>query len=149
MTSAIADRLKKRLEGCYVTVPTPFSDEPGWPVDEVALRTYVRFLIDNGLTEKYATLLAGGAAGDFSTMTFDERIRVASIVVEEAGGKVPIAMGGQTTSTLELVRLAEAASKLGVDFLQVSCPFYFTHTQEDFEEYVRAAASAAPNVGLI
>jgi 4-hydroxy-tetrahydrodipicolinate synthase len=149
MTSALADKLKKRLEGCYVTIPTPFSDAPGWPIDEAALRTYVRFLIDNGLTEKYATLLAGGAAGDFSTMTFDERIRVASIVVEEAGGKVPIAMGCQTTSTLELVRLAEAASKLGVDFMQVSCPFYFTHTEADFEEYVRAAASAAPDVGLI
>jgi dihydrodipicolinate synthase/N-acetylneuraminate lyase len=149
MTSVLADRLKKRLEGCYVTVPTPFGDEPGWPVNEKALRTYVRFLIDNGLTEKYATLLAGGAAGDFSTMTFDERIRVASIVVDEAGGKLPIAMGCQTTSTLELVRLAEAASKLGVDFIQVSCPFYFTHTEADFEEYVRAAAEAAPNVGLI
>ena len=149
MTAANADRLKKRLEGCYVTVPTPFGDEPGWPVNEAALRTYVRFLIDNGLNEKYATLLAGGAAGDFSTMTFDERIRVASIVVDEAAGKVPIAMGGQTTSTLELIRLAEAASKVGVDFMQVSCPFYFTHTEADFEEYVRAAASAAPNVGLI
>lgn len=149
MTTANADRLKKRLEGCYVTIPTPFSDAPGWPIDEAALRTYVRFLIDNGLTEKYATLLAGGAAGDFSTMTFDERIRVASIVVEEAAGKVPIAMGCQTTSTLELIRLAEAASKLGVDFIQVSCPFYFTHTEADFEEYVRAAATAAPNVGLI
>jgi 4-hydroxy-tetrahydrodipicolinate synthase len=149
MTSASADHLKKRLEGCYVTIPTPFSDEPSWPVNEAALRTYVRFLIDNGLTEKYATLLAGGAAGDFSTMTFEERIRVASIVVDEAGGKVPIAMGCQTTSTLELIRLAEAASKLGVDFIQVSCPFYFTHTEADFEEYVRAAASAAPDVGLI
>ena len=46
MTTTNADRLKKRLEGCYVTVPTPFSDEPGWPVNEAALRTYVRFLID-------------------------------------------------------------------------------------------------------
>ena len=95
----------------------------------------MRFLIDNGLNERYATLLAGGAAGDFSTMSFDERLRVASIVVDEAAGRVPVAMGCQTTSTLELVRLAEAARALGVDFIQVSCPFYFTHTQADFEEY--------------
>ena len=149
MTPAAAERLRMRLEGCYVTVPTPFVDEPGWPVNEPALRTYVRFLIDNGLTERYATLLAGGAAGDFSTMTFDERIRVATIVVEESAGRLPVAMGCQTTSTLELIRLAQAAQSLAVDFIQVSCPFYFTHTQADFEEYVRAAAEAAPEVGLI
>jgi dihydrodipicolinate synthase/N-acetylneuraminate lyase len=64
------DRLKKLLEGCYVTVPTPFEDADGLPVNELALRTYVRFLLDAGLTADYATLLAGGAAGDFSTMSF-------------------------------------------------------------------------------
>ena len=69
--------------------------------------------------------------------------------MDEAGGKVPVAMGCQTTSTLELIRLAEAAQRLGVDFIQVSCPFYFTHTEADFEEYVRAAARAAPDVGMI
>ena len=110
MQAAEADRLKKRLEGCYVTVPTPFRDEAGWPVDEAALRIYVRFLIENGLNERYATLLAGGAAGDFSTMSFDERLRVASIVVDETAGRVPVAMGCQTTSTLELVRLAKPPS---------------------------------------
>ncbi len=92
------ERLKKRLEGCYVTIPTPFRDEPGLPVNEEALRTYVRFLLRGGLTEKYATLLAGGAAGDFSTMTFEERTRVAEIVAEEALGRVPLALKRSTMS---------------------------------------------------
>ncbi len=113
------------------------------------MRTYVRFLIEGGLNGDNAVFLAGGAAGDFSTMTFDERLRVASIVVEEVKGRVPVAMGAQTTSTLELVRLAQAAQKIGASFIQVSCPFYFTHTEADFEEFVRAAASAAPDIGII
>jgi dihydrodipicolinate synthase/N-acetylneuraminate lyase len=142
-------RLKSRLEGCYVTIPTPFRDEPGFPINGDALRTYVRFLLSRGLSEGYATLLAGGAAGDFSTMTFDERIAVAEIVAEEAKGKVPLAFGGQTTSTMELVKLARAAQSIGFDFLQVSCPFYFTHTEADFEEFVREAARAAPGIGII
>ena len=125
-------KLKRALEGCYVTVPTPFEDVEGFPVNEAALRNYVRFLIEGGLTADYATFLAGGAAGDFSTMTFDERVRVASIVVEEVNGRVPVAMGAQTTSTLELVRLAKAAKRLGATFIQVSFPFYFTHTEGDF-----------------
>ena len=105
--------LKARLQGCYVTVPTPFKDRPDFPVDEAALRAYVRFLLDNGLAGDYATLLAGGAAGDFSTMTFEERRRVAAVVIHEVGGRAPVAMGAQTTSTLELMRLAETAQELG------------------------------------
>ncbi|MEP3278240.1 MAG: dihydrodipicolinate synthase family protein [Stappiaceae bacterium] len=143
------NHLKKKLEGCYVTVPTPFHDTETMKVNESALRTYVRFLIDNGLSGNYATLLAGGAAGDFSTMTFDERVQVAEIVVDEASGAVPIAMGAQTASTLELVRLAHEAKRVGADFIQVSCPFYFAHTEGDFEDYVRAAAAAEPDLGII
>lgn len=143
------DHQKKSLEGCYVTVPTPFHDDDLMSINEEALQTYVRFLIDAGLNGDYATLLAGGAAGDFSTMTFEERVRVAGIVVDETAGAAPVAMGAQTTSTLELVRLAHAAKEVGADFIQVSCPFYFAHTEGDFEDYVRTAAAAEPDLGII
>jgi 4-hydroxy-tetrahydrodipicolinate synthase len=142
-------QLQKNLEGCYVTVPTPFSDLPGFPINESALRSYVNFLIDGGLSANSAVFLAGGAAGDFSTMTLQERIRVAEIVISEVAGRVPVAMGAQSTSTLELVQIAQAAQKIGASYIQVSCPFYFSHTEGDFEEYVRAAAEAAPDVGII
>ena len=145
----MSKRLTSLLEGCYVTVPTPFQDTSGLPVNETALRSYVRFLIEAGLNTDNATFLAGGAAGDFSTMSFDERKRVASIVVDEAAGRVPVAMGAQTTSTMELLRLARSAKELGASFIQVSCPFYLDHTEGDFEAYVRAAAEAEPDLGII
>jgi dihydrodipicolinate synthase/N-acetylneuraminate lyase len=138
---------RSRLQGCYVTIPTMFRD-PDLEVDLDAIRRHVRFLIGGGLTTGNAVLLAGGAAGDFSTLTFDERVAVAETVVDEAAGRVPIAMGGQTTSTRELVELAKAAERLGAEYLQVSPPFYFGHTEGDFEEHIVAAANAA-DVGLI
>jgi 4-hydroxy-tetrahydrodipicolinate synthase len=141
--------LRQLIEGCYVTVPTPFSDTPGFPVNLEALRAYVRFLIDNGLNAGSATFLAGGAAGDFSTMTFDERVMAAETVIGEVVGRVPVAMGAQTTSTLELQRLARTAKRLGAKFIQVSCPFCFTHTEGDFEDYVRTAAESDPELGII
>jgi dihydrodipicolinate synthase/N-acetylneuraminate lyase len=136
------ERAKKRLEGCYITIPTMFRD-PQLEVDHAAIRRHVRFLMDNGINAKYGTLLAGGAAGDFSTMTFDERVKVAETVVAQADGKIPVAMGAQTTSTKELTLLAKAAKQVGAEFIQVSCPFYFTHTEEDFFEHVVAGAEAA------
>jgi dihydrodipicolinate synthase/N-acetylneuraminate lyase len=141
------ERAKKRLEGCYITIPTMFRD-PDLELDVKATRRNVRFLIGRGITEKYGVFLAGGAAGDFSTMTFDERVRNVEGVAEETSGRVPVAMGAQTTSTLELKRLAKAAQKAGAEFIQVSRPFYFSHTEEDFYEYICAAAEAA-DIGII
>src|SRR5215813_3237492 len=136
------ERAKRRLAGCYITVPTMFRD-PDLELDLAATRRNVRFLLDRGIDAEYGTLLAGGAAGDFSTMTFDERVQVAEAVVAEADGKLPVAMGAQTTSTRELKALAKAARRAGAEFIQVSCPFYFNHTEEDFFEYVAAGAEAA------
>lgn len=136
-----------RLVGCYVTIPTMFAD-PDLTVDTDAIRRHVRFLLDGGLATGNAVLLAGGAAGDFSTMTFEERVHVAEAVVDEAGGRVPVAMGGQTTSSAELVQLVRSAERLGASYVQVSPPFYFEHTEDDFYEHVVAGAAAA-DVGLI
>ncbi len=140
-------KLKKALEGCYITVPTMFRD-PDLELDTAAIKRHVKFLISRGINNDNAVLLAGGAAGDFSTMTFDERAQVAEAVLAEANGRVPVAMGAQTTSTRELTKLAKTAQKLGCQFIQVSCPFYFTHTEGDFFEYVQAAADAA-DIGII
>jgi len=139
--------LKRKLEGCYITIPTMFRD-PDLEVDPKAIRRHVAFLQDHGINQRNGVLLAGGAAGDFSTMTFDERKVVVETVASASAGKVPVAMGAQTTSTRELRLLAKAAREAGCDFIQVSCPFYFTHTEEDFFEYVAAAAEAA-DIGII
>lgn len=141
------ETFRSRLSGCYVTVPTMFRDED-LEVDLPAIRRHVRFLIDGGIDGRTGVLLAGGAAGDFSTMSFEERVRVAEAVVQEAGGRVPVVMGAQTTSTEELARLARAAERVGAEYIQVSPPYYFAHTEEDFYEYVAAAAGAA-EVGIV
>ncbi len=141
--------LKKKLEGCYVTVPTPFKDEKDLPLNFDALEDYVEFLLGNGLDNNNCTLLFGGAAGDFSAMSFDERTALAIEGAKIVNGRVPIALGGQTTNTQELEKLAFIAKDYGYDFLQVSCPFYFQHTEDDFAEYITAASKAANGIGII
>ena len=139
-------QLKKDLEGLYITIPTLFND-PDMSINEDGIRQHVSFLKSNGINRQNAVLLAGGAAGDFSTMSFEERVRVAGIV-KEAAGDIPVAVGAQTTSTMELQQLAQAAEEIGASFIQVSCPFYFNHTQDDFYEHILAVSRSA-KIGLI
>ncbi|MGH6935329.1 MAG: dihydrodipicolinate synthase family protein, partial [Methylocella sp.] len=124
-----------------------FSD-PDLEVDARATRKLVRFILGRGMDSKHGTLLVGGAAGDFATLTFDERLRLIDAVLEEVNGAMPVAVGGQSTSTREVVALAKSANRAGADFLQVSCPFYFGHTEADFLEHVATVASAS-GIGLI
>jgi len=56
--------------------------------------------------------LACLCSGESSTLAFDERVAVTKAVVAAAAGRAPIVMGGQTTSTLELIRLARAAASI-------------------------------------
>ena len=107
-------------------------------VDLEATRQHVRFLIDGGLNESNSVILAVGAAGDFPTMSFEERLRVAEAIIQEANGRIPVVMGVQTTNTRELVELIRAAKTLGAEYVQVSPPYYYMHTAEDFLEYAKA-----------
>ena len=121
---------------------------PDLELDLEATRRVVRFVLDGGFNESNGELLAVGAAGDFSTMTFDERCKTCEAILDEADGGIPIVMGAQTTSTGELVKLAHAAERMGAEYIQISCPFYFNHTEEDFYEYVYAAANAV-DIGIV
>jgi dihydrodipicolinate synthase/N-acetylneuraminate lyase len=131
-----------KLRGCYVALPTMFTDDD-LSVDLEAMQRHVEFLIDGGMRSGSAILLAGGAAGDFTTLTLEERVQVTDMVARTAAGRVPVAMGVQTTSTRELVRLVRDAESVGADFVQVSPPYYFTHTEDDLYEYVAAACEAS------
>ncbi len=101
------DNARQRLCGCYVTVPTLFHDDAELSLNLEGIRRHVGFLLAGGLESGNAVFLAGGAAGDFSTMTFEERVAVAGTVVEAVAGRAPVAMGAQTTSTAELRRLGQ------------------------------------------
>ena len=81
-------------------------------------------------------------------MSFDERLRVAEAIIEEADGRIPVVMGAQTANTRELVSLVRAAERLGAEYVQVSPPYYYMHTEEDFYEYAVAAAEAA-DIGIL
>jgi dihydrodipicolinate synthase/N-acetylneuraminate lyase len=141
------EQARQRLRGCYVTIPTLFRDD-NLTVDLPAMRSHVDFVIDGGIQSGTGVLLVAGAAGDFSTMSFEERVAATVAVIERAAGRVPIVMGAMTTSTAELAQLAKAAKRSGAEYIQVSPPFYFNHTEDDFLDYIRAASDAA-DVGII
>lgn len=141
------EKTQRRIRGCYIPLPTLFRDED-LELNLPGMRRHVRFLLDGGVREGNGVLLVCGAAGEFTTLTSDERLRIAEAVLDEASGKVSVILGAQGTDPRDLHALARGAERLGIVALQVSPPFYHVHTDDDIYEFMQALANAA-DIGLV
>src|SRR2546421_2638142 len=99
------EKTKARLAGCYIALPTLFRDGD-LELTLSGMRRHVRFLLEGGVREGNGVLLVCGAAGDFTTLSLEERLRVAEAVLDEAGGRVGVIVGAQSTSLREVEALA-------------------------------------------
>ena len=98
---------------------TPLHDNPYLSTNEERIRTDVLFLRENEINRENAVLLTGGAVVDVCTMSFNERMRMASTVIEEARD-IPAAVG--TNHQYLRIRTAIQAAALAASSSQVSCP---------------------------
>lgn len=122
--------------GIIPAMVTPFDTDHN--VDEAALRQLVQRL----LKAKVHGLFCLGTNGEFFSMTMEEKLRVAEIVIEEAKGELPVYVGAGCAGTKETVALAERLEAMGADALSVITPYFLTYTQQELVGHYRAVAEA-------
>lgn len=125
-----------RLEGVIPPIGTPVTGDD--QVDEAGLRRLTRYLVDAGVNG----LLVNGSMGGFAFLTDEEQLRAVAIVVDEAGGAVPVIGCVGETGTRRAVRKAKQIQECGVSHLSVLSPFYFFTAQEHLLQYFSEIASA-------
>src|SRR3954451_20145938 len=127
----------KNLRGCGTALVTPFRKDGS--IDEQALRALVEWQIES----KIDFVVPCGTTGETPTLSREELLRVIDIVVETAGGRVPIVAGGTSNATAEAVGKAKTvAAKKGVDAVLSASPYYNKPTQEGQYQHFRAIAEA-------
>jgi 4-hydroxy-tetrahydrodipicolinate synthase len=107
-----------RLSGVSVAMVTPFNEDES--INEEQLKNLVNFLIEKGVNG----LVPVGTTGEFVNMTFEERLRVIEIVVDEAKGRVPIIAGTGESGTKMVIDATNAATDLGADAALIVTPYY-------------------------
>ena len=123
------------FKGCFTALVTPFK---GGVLDEDALRKLVQFQLDGGI----AGLVPCGTTGESATLTYEEHNRVIDIVIECAGGKVPVIAGTGSNSTSETIMLTKHAERAGADAALLISPYYNKPTQAGLYEHYKAVAGA-------
>jgi 4-hydroxy-tetrahydrodipicolinate synthase len=124
--------------GVGTALVTPFT--PSGELDERAVRRLGRRQIDAGVH----FLVPCGTTGENPTLTDTERVRIVELLVEEAGGAVPILAGAGGYDTREVIHLAEAMRKAGAAGLLSVTPYYNKPTQEGLYQHYRAIAASTP-----
>lgn len=123
-------------QGIIPALITPFTPEQ--ELDEAGLRLLVGRLIDAGVHGVFCL----GTNGEFYSLAFDEKVKIAEIVVDEADGRVPVYVGAGAIGTEETKRLASSLERAGVDALTVIAPYFLSFTQKELVDHFRRVADA-------
>jgi len=128
--------MRRAFTGVGTALVTPFTRSG--ELDEAAVRRLARRQIDAGVH----FLCPCGTTGENPTLSDAERLRVVEIVVEEAGGNVPVLAGAGGYDTREVIHTAAEMARRGVSgFLSVT-PYYNKPTQEGLYQHYRAFAAS-------
>ena len=128
--------MRRAFTGVGTALVTPFTRSGD--LDEAAVRRLARRQIDAGVH----FLCPCGTTGENPTLSDAERLRVVEIVVEEAGGNVPVLAGAGGYDTREVIHTAAEMARRGVSgFLSVT-PYYNKPTQEGLYQHYRAFAAS-------
>jgi len=107
-----------RPTGVMPAMVTPFNKDES--INEEYLRNLVNHFIDQGVTG----LVPCGTTGEFVNMTFEERLKVIEIVVDETNGRVPVIAGTGETGTKLVIDASKTATDIGADAVIIVTPYY-------------------------
>ena len=110
------------FKGSLTALITPFKN------GELDLDT-LKKLVEWHVGEGTHGLVPVGTTGESPTLTHDEHDTVVEEVVRASAGRLPVIAGAGSNNTLESIRLAQSAEKVGADGALVVTPYYNKPTQ--------------------
>jgi 4-hydroxy-tetrahydrodipicolinate synthase len=130
--------MRTNWTGVGTALVTPFTKTGG--LDEPAVRRLGRRQIDAGIH----FLVPCGTTGENPTLTLAERVRIVEILVDEAGGRIPVLAGAGGYDTKEIIHLADEMRQAGATGLLSVTPYYNKPTQEGLYQHFLAIAESTP-----
>ena len=128
--------MRTPFTGMGTALVTPFRQDGS--IDEAAVRRLVRRQVDAGIH----FVSPCGTTGEAPTLSRDEKVRVAELVVEEVAGQVPVLAGAGGYDTREVIALAADYERVGADGILSVTPYYNKPTAEGLYQHYAAIAGS-------
>lgn len=124
------------MEGIITAMLTPFDENQR--IDEEVTRNHVNRLINEGVHGLFIL----GTNGEFFSMSSDEKVEYAKIVVDEVNGRIPVCAGTGAINTNETIELTKRMEQVGVDSVSVLTPYLMTISQKELLNHYKRIAVA-------
>ncbi len=131
------------IKGVVVPILTPIDGDEN--IDEGRLRAQVDYVIGGGVSG----ILAFGSNGEFYMAEEPEMKRGLRIMVEQAGGRVPVYFGIGAISTKKCCRLARMAAAEGAAGISILQPMFLKPTYEELYGHFKTIAGAVPETPVL
>ncbi|WP_454701705.1 dihydrodipicolinate synthase family protein [Agrobacterium burrii] len=119
----------------FVALVTCFNEDE--TINYEATRAQVRRQVAAG-----NNIMCAGTNGDFTALTYEEKIRLTEEVVNEVAGRAKVIVNAGMPATFETIQLAKAFDRIGVDGIAVITPFFIACTQEGLIRHFSRVADA-------
>ncbi|MFC2251072.1 dihydrodipicolinate synthase family protein [Labrys portucalensis] len=119
----------------FVALVTCFNEDE--TVNYQATRAQVRRQVEAG-----NNIMCAGTNGDFTALTFEEKVRLTEEVVDEVGGRVRVIVNAGMPATFETIKLAREFDRIGIDGIAVITPFFIACTQDGLVRHFSTVADA-------
>ena len=131
------------IKGVIVPILTPINENEF--IDEAKLRDQVNYVIDGGVLG----ILAFGSNGEFYVIEEDEMERGLKIMIDQAGGRVPVYFGIGAISTKKCCRLSKMAAACGAAGISVLQPMFLKPTEAELFLHFKTIAEAVPETPVL
>ena len=131
------------IKDVIVPILTPINENEF--IDEAKLRDQVNYVIDGGVLG----ILAFGSNGEFYVIEEDEMERGLKIMIDQAGGRVPVYFGIGAISTKKCCRLAKMAAACGAAGISVLQPMFLKPTEAELFLHFKTIAEAVPETPVL
>ncbi|HEX4562562.1 MAG TPA: dihydrodipicolinate synthase family protein [Gemmatimonadales bacterium] len=122
--------------GVLPAITTPFRRDLS--VDEAALASHVRWMVDSGCRG----IVALGSLGESATLTTPEKVRILEVCREALGSRGHLVAGIAGLATSECVALAQAAEKAKCDGLMALPAYVYVGDERETEAHYGAVIGA-------
>lgn len=119
----------------FVALVTCFNEDE--TINYGATRAQVRRQVEAG-----NNIMCAGTNGDFTALTFEEKVRLTEEVTDEVAGRVKVIVNAGMPATFETLKLARAFDRIGVDGIAVITPFFIACTQDGLIRHFSTVADA-------
>jgi len=124
------------LRGVYSAMITPFDKNED--IDEKGVESIINWTIGKGITGVFTV----ASTGESWALSVEEKARLFRLTVSVVNKRVPVIAGIGAPSTRESIQLAEAAQKVGVDYLCAAPPSFVRPTQDEMIVHYSELAQA-------